>query len=88
MPNVQAVITDGNAVISGQKTPEVFQDRIGVRYTGNLDIDPVRTLLIYLRLRAVILYTLLQLVDRVLHIVECAIMIKAALADEEKENAL
>ncbi len=64
----------GNKIQASRFT-KFLQDRIGVRHTRDLNIDPVGALLIYLRLRAVILYTLLQLVNRVVHILGIRILI-------------
>ncbi len=47
---------------------QFLQDRIGIRNTGNIDVDPVRTFLVHLRLGAVILHPLLQLVLGIGHI--------------------
>ena len=54
---------------------QIFQNRVGVRHTGNLDIDPVCAFLVDLRLRAVPLHTLLELINRIVHILRRRIFI-------------
>ena len=54
--------------IQGTGFAKLCQNGIGICYTGDLDIDPVIPLLIHNSFCTVILYTLLQLVDRICHI--------------------
>ena len=61
--------------VQGAGLAQLLQDGIGIRYAGNLDIDPIAPLLINHCLRAVTLHTLLQLVDGVCHILTAGIFI-------------
>ena len=54
--------------VQGSGTAQLLEDGIGIRDTGDLDIDSVRSLPVDLCLRGVLLNTALQLVDRVVHV--------------------
>ena len=54
--------------IQGTGTSQLFQDLVGICYTGNLDIDTIGTLLVYNSLFTVVLNTLLQLGNSICHV--------------------
>ena len=54
--------------IQGTGTSQLFQDLVGICYTGDLDVDTIGTLLIYNSLFTVVLNTLLQLGNSICHI--------------------
>ena len=47
---------------------KLLQNGIGVGHTGNLDVNPVPSLLVNHGLGAVALHTLLELIDRIIHL--------------------
>ena len=61
----------GQLELQGTGFTQLFQDRVGIGYTGDLDVDTVGTFLVNLSLCAVAVYTLLQLINRVFHLLLC-----------------
>ena len=64
---VAALIRLGDEV-EGTRRSELSQDRIGVRDARDLDADTVRAFLVDICLGRVLLDTLLQLIDRIVHV--------------------
>ncbi len=54
--------------VQGSGAAQLLQDGIGIRDTGDLDVDAVGALPVDLCLRGVLLNTALQLVDRIIHV--------------------
>ena len=66
---------------------QLLQNGIGVGNAGNLNIDPVASLLIHLRLCAVTVHTLLQLIDGVVHILRAGILVPHYLIGNDPDQA-
>ena len=58
----------GQTELQRTRLAKLFENRIGIADARDLDIDSVRALLVYLSLCTVALYTLLQLVDGIIHV--------------------
>ena len=52
----------------GTRLSQFFQNRIGIGYSGYLNVNPVCTFLIYLRFCRILFHTPLQLINRIVHI--------------------
>ena len=63
-----AVVIGLTDKIQGSGTSELLQNLVGIRNAGDLDVDPVASLTVNLRLCAVLLDSLLQLIARIIHI--------------------
>ena len=67
---------------------QILKDFIGVRHTGNFYVDTVQPLLIDICLRTVLLHTLLQFVDRVVHILLAGIGIRGLVGDADTSGKI
>ena len=54
--------------IQGSRRSQIFQDLIGVRYARDFNADSIRTFLINICFSRILIDTLLQLVDGIVHI--------------------
>ena len=66
--SVQHCVSGGILKAQRSGPSQLLQHRVGVGNTGDLNVDPVRSLLIYLRLGGIALHTLLQLVNGIIHV--------------------
>ena len=67
---------------------QILKDFIGVRHTGNFHVNTVQPLLIDVRLCTVLLHTLLQFVDRVVHILLAGIGVRGLVGDADASGKI
>ena len=74
--------------LQGSGFAQILQDLIGIRHTRNFHVNTVQPLLIDVCLCTILLHTLLQFVDRVVHILLAGIGIRGLVGDADASGKI